>query len=104
MRRTFSVLTLLLFAGCVTTRLSPRGEGVRVTLNRDEVKGCRSLGTVEASKRRTGLFFGKSAAAEDVSRRLRNDAAKRGANVVLVASAEAAMIESRSRGEAYACT
>jgi len=103
--RTFCLLlSLLVLAGCVKTRLTPQAERVRLTLNRDEVKGCRLIGNVDASQAKTALFFGQGAAQETVSRRLRNDAAKMGANVVVVASSETRKTSTRSRGEAYACT
>jgi Domain of unknown function (DUF4156) len=104
MRLFCCLLALVLFAGCVKTSLAPQAERVQLTLNRDEVKGCRPLGNVEASQSKTALFFGQSAAQETVRRRLRNDAAKMGGNFVVVASSETSMTSTRSRGEAYACS
>src|SRR5829696_7714191 len=104
MHRSCLLLSLVLVTGCVRTRLTPRAEQVRVTLNRDEVRGCRLIGNVEASQMKSGVIFGGGAAQESVTRRLRNDAAKIGANVVLVKSSATGMTSSRSRGEAYACS
>jgi hypothetical protein len=103
MRHAFVLLTVVLLAGCRTARLTPRAESVRVTLNRDEVKGCRLVGNVEGSTTRYFVFPGKGAAAEDVRRQLRDEAAKMGANVIVVSSSTTGNTSSRARGEAYAC-
>ena len=104
MRRSFALLALVLFTGCrTTTRLTPRAEAVRLTLNRDEVKGCRLVGNVEESTTRYLVYPGKGAAAENVQRQLRNDAAKMGANVIVVSSSTTGSTSVRTRGEAYAC-
>jgi Domain of unknown function (DUF4156) len=105
MLRPFALLVLALFAGCrTTTRLTPRGEAVRLTLNKDEVKACRLIGNIEESTTRYFVYPGKGAAAESVQRQLRNDAAKMGANVVVVSSSTTGSTSVRTRGEAYACT
>lgn len=104
MRRFCFLLAPVLLAACVKTSLNPQAERVRLTLNRDEVKGCRLIGNVEASQTKTALFFGQGAAQETVRRQLRNDTAKMGGNFVVVASSETGMTSTRSRGEAYACS
>lgn len=103
MRRSFALLAFFLVAGCARTRLTPPAEQVRVTLNQDDVKGCRLVGNVEASTRRYLWLPGKSAAQESVTRQLRNDAAGMRANVVVVRGSMMSMTRSYSRGEAYAC-
>jgi hypothetical protein len=103
MRRTLVLLAFVHLAGCARTRLAPEAAPVRVTLNQDDVTGCRLIGNVEASTRRYLLIPGKGAAHESVTRQLRNDAARMRANVVLVRSSTTSMTRSHSRGEAYAC-
>jgi hypothetical protein len=103
MRRSFALLTFILLAGCARTRLAPQAEGVRVTLNQDEVKGCRLVGNVEASTRRYLWIPGAGAAQESVNRQLRNDAARMRANFVVIRSSTTSMSRSAARGEAYAC-
>jgi uncharacterized protein YbjQ (UPF0145 family) len=104
MRRPIFVALLALASACVTTHLSPEGERVRVTTNAEAVRGCKLLGNIEASDRMNGGMMGQMAAEENANRRLRNDAAKLGANVVLMASSTTGMSGSRARGEAYACS
>lgn len=104
MRRSYAILAFVLVAGCARTRLAPQASRVRVTLNQDDVKGCRLIGSVEASRKRYLWFPGKGTSQESVSRQLRNDAAKVGANVVVLTSSTTGMTRSESRGQAYACT
>lgn len=89
--------------GCVTTRLSPEAERVRVTSNPEAVKGCTLLGPIDASDRINGGIAGQMAAEENAQRRLRNKAAEMGANTVLLATSTTGMSGSRARGDAYAC-
>ena len=104
MRRPFVLLALVLLAGCrTTTRLTPRAELVRVTLNHDEVKSCRLVGNLEESTPRYFVYPGKGTAAENVQRQLRNEAAKMGANVVVVSSSTTGSTRARTRAQAYAC-
>lgn len=100
-----SVIVLLLpLAACVTTRLTPEAEKVRVTTNQEAVKGCKLVGPVESSDKMNGGMIGQVAAEENANRRIRNDAAKLGANVVLFVNSTTGMSGSRVRGEAYACS
>ena len=94
---------LVVLAACVTTHLTPEGEAVRVTSNPETVKGCTSLGEIAADDKMNGGMIGQMAAEENANRRLRNDAAKLGANTVLLASSTTGMSGSRVRGEAYRC-
>ena len=103
MRHSYVLLAFVLVAGCARTRLAPQATRVRLTLNHDEVRGCRLIGSVEASRRRYLWFPGKGASQESVSRQLRNDAARLGANVVVLTSSTTGMTRSESRGQAYVC-
>ena len=98
------LLPLLLLAACVRAKLTPEGERVRLTTNQEAVKGCKLVGPIESSDKMNGGLFGQGAAEETAARRIRNDAAKMGANVVLYVSTATSMSGSRMRGEAYACT
>lgn len=77
---------------------------MRVTTNQEAVKGCTLVGPIEASDKMNGGMIGQVAAEENANRRIRNDAAKMGANVVLFVNSTTGMSGSRVRGEAYACT
>lgn len=93
----------LALAGCVTTRLSQGGEQVRVTSNPDVVVGCQYLGPTEGRDRMNGGYMGQGAAEENSMRRIRNSAAKMGANTVHLVSTMTGMSGSTIRGEAYHC-
>lgn len=102
-RAFLAVASVIAVAGCVTTQLTPGGQRVRVTPNPDVVRGCTYLGPIESSDLMNGGMIGQSAAEENANRRLRNDAAKMGANVVLVSTSTTTTSGSRVRGEAYGC-
>jgi hypothetical protein len=87
MRRAALALALLC-GGCVT--LTPEGDGGRYTRNQQATAGCKFLGDV------SGL--GESVDVEH--RRLRNNAAKLGADLVLDTTHRG---EAAVRGEAYRC-
>jgi len=67
------------------------------------VKGCRLVGNVQESTTRYFVYPGKGTAAEKVRRQLRNEAARMGANVIVVSSSTTGSTSVRTRGEAYAC-
>lgn len=95
---------LLVAAACVTTKLTPEGERVRVTSNAEAAKGCRLIGDIDASDRMNGGAMGQMAAEENTQRRLKNKAAEMGANLVLLTTSTTGTSGSRARGEAYSCT
>lgn len=99
--RTLPVL-LLVATTCVTAQLTPEAEAVRVTTNPAAVQGCEPLGEVKGSDHLNG-GIGQGAAEENARRRLRNETAKRGGNVVLVESGQTGWGGSSQRGEAYRC-
>jgi hypothetical protein len=50
-----------------------------------------------------GGFVGQGAAEENAERRLRNAAAERGANIILMTKEATSLLGSRQQGEAYRC-
>jgi hypothetical protein len=87
---------------CVTAKLTPEAEAIRVTSNPEAVRGCTLLG--EISGKSSSLAAGdEGATEEDARRRLRLAAVEKGADVVLVQSTQVAARSSVQRGEAYRC-
>jgi uncharacterized protein YbjQ (UPF0145 family) len=103
MRKLLILASFAAVTGCVTTRLSPAAETVRLTTNPEAVRGCELVGDIDASDRMQGGMMGQMAAEENANRRLRNKAVEMGANVVLVGQSTTGMSGSRVRGEAYRC-
>jgi len=101
--KSLALFGLLFVAACVTTKLTPAAERVRVTSNAAALKDCKLVGNVDASDRMNGGMMGQMAAEENTSRRLRNKAADMGANTVLLVSSTTGMSGSRSRAEVYSC-
>jgi hypothetical protein len=97
-------LVLSLFLGaCVSTKLAPGADAVRVTANTEAVKGCRFVKEVKGADHwNGGVLSGK--AEENANRQLKNEAVSAGANVVLVTSSSTGHNGSDQRGEAYACS
>jgi hypothetical protein len=93
---------LLLPLGCMTTTLTPEGAKVRVTSNPEAVKGCKLVGEVTGNDHMNG-GVASGIAEEQANRRLKNAAAEKGANVVLVTSSSTGHNGSAQRGEAYRC-
>lgn len=98
-----TLVALSLLSACVTTRLSPAGELVRITSNPDVVTDCEFLGSVTGSDGFNGGIAGQRAAEENAIRRLKNEAGELGADVVFLVSSETGMSGSMQRGEAYRC-
>ena len=76
--RRFAILAGIVLAGCVTTKVTPEGESVRVTTNPEAIKGCRYVGDIQASDRMNGGAFGQDAAEENTFRRVKNATAAMG--------------------------
>jgi hypothetical protein len=102
MRRIVVALCLAFCGGCVTTELTPAGNGVHVTSNPEMVRNCVLIGDVVGSDAMNG-GLGAWAADENANRRLRNHAAAMGANVVLFVTNATGWHGSVQRGEAYRC-
>lgn len=99
-----SLLLAVALGGCVHVQVTPKAESVRLTSNAEEVQGCQLVGHVEGRDRLNGGILGQRAAEENAQRALRNNAARMGANTVLVVSGTTGMTGSRQQGEAYACS
>lgn len=97
------LLCTLLLAACVTTKVTPEGEAVRVTTNPEAVKGCRFVGDVSASDRMNGGALGQDAAEENTHRRIKNATAAAGGNVAFLQNSDVSVYGASKRAEAYRC-
>lgn len=96
------LLVPMLLSACVTTELTPAGENVRVTSNAEAVEGCELLGETQASDRlNTGIA--QSSGEENTFRRMRNQAAAMGGNVVHLLTNDTGFYGASARGEVYRC-
>jgi hypothetical protein len=96
-------LLLALLPACVNVKLLPEAKLVRVTSNVEAVTECSLLGEVKGADHFNGGIIGQGAAEENAYRMLKNNAAKMGANTVLVSTGSVGMSGARQRGEAYKC-
>jgi hypothetical protein len=76
MKRTL-LIGFILMLGCGTVALSPEGERIRLTSDRNDVAGCAMVGVVDAKPPYIGPH--------DAEYTLRNKAAAIGADTLLVA-------------------
>lgn len=95
-------IAALLVGGCVTD-LVRGAESVRITTNADVVKACKYIGAVRAKDRMNGGVLGEDTARENTDRRLKNQAAEMGANVVHLQMADYGYFGASGQGEAYLC-
>lgn len=101
--RRLTLPVLLLVTSCAYAKLDPAARDVRVTSNTDAVRGCTLKGEVTGADALNGGLVGQGAAEKNAMVKLRNEAAKIGANVVLLSTGSTNFSGSRYRGEAYAC-
>ena len=97
-----SLLTFCFFlTACATVSLTAAGEKVRVTKNPDVVAGCQYIDQVEGGEK----FFGGATAEENAMRRLKNNTAEMGGNVVFLNTYEVSDTGAgaKMRGEVYHC-
>jgi hypothetical protein len=95
MRRTIVLLICyILIASCAST--STQGEEVIITSNPEKIERCKFIGQVESSSILVGLTA-NGVAYNHARNELKNEARKRGANVVLTSRI------SNTIGEAYEC-
>lgn len=97
------LMMILLCSGCVTVRLSPDGEMVRLTSNPEVVRNCKYVGQVKGSDHMNGGLAGQGAAEENAMREIRNNAAEMRANTVHILNVTTGTSGSAVRGEAYQC-
>jgi hypothetical protein len=102
--RAFAVVVLIIGSGCATAHPTPAPQAVRFTSSREVVRGCTSLGIVDSSDKTQGGTVDQVPVEQDRYRRLRNEAARLGANLVLLPEAPGGLTSgSQVNGEAYKC-
>ena len=109
--RIVALVLVTAVAGCATVRPEspPQPLDVRFTNNRDAVKSCTMLGLIDSSDKTNGGAVSQMPAERNASRRLQNEAARLGANMVLVSEAPPGMSQEHGPmgplmlGEAYRC-
>ncbi len=102
--RALAVVVVLTVSGCATSHRTPAPQAVRFTNSRDVVRDCTSVGIVDSSDKSNGGTVDQMSVEQDRYRRLRNEAARLGANVVLLPESPSGMTSgSLVNGEAYKC-
>lgn len=96
-----AIAVAFITASCTST--TPKGAQVRVTSNPDVVQACEYLGEVKGADHMWGGSLGQGKAESNAYKRLKNNAAEMGANVVLMVTDETGSSGSTKRGEAYRC-
>lgn len=102
--RALAVVVVLTVSGCATSHRTPAPQAVRFTNSRDAVKRCTSVGIIDSSDKSNEGTADQVSREQEHYRRLRSEAARLGANVVLMAENPSGMT-SRSlvNGEGYKC-
>ena len=102
--RALAVVFVLTVSGCATSHRTPAPQAVRLTNNRDVVRGCSSVGIIDSSEKSNEGTVDQIPVEQERYRRLRNEAARLGANVVLLSENPSGMTSgSLVNGEAYKC-
>jgi hypothetical protein len=103
--RALQVVVAVTIVGCVSSHPGPPVQTVAITTNRDGVKGCRSLGVVDASDNPSDRRSTDNTPPEGfATAQLRVAAARLGANVLLMNESPTGMRAlMREQGEAYVC-
>jgi hypothetical protein len=103
--RALQVVVAVTIVGCASSHPSPPAQTVAITNSRDVVKGCTSLGVLDASDNPSGRLW-----ADNTSRQvyetaqIRAAAARLGANVLVMNESPTGMNSlRREQGEAYVC-
>lgn len=94
-------LFAVLPAGCGTI-LTAQGADVSVTNNYGEIVGCRYLGRTISSSQLVGFGF-KNNGLNSAINELRNNAAKLGANILVIQLLSDGSIYTEMTGDAYRC-
>lgn len=87
--------------GCQTATTA--SNGVIVTGNPENVRGCKFLGQEIGRQYLIGGVMLMGAAQEDANRRLRNQAAEKGATHLLTTNAQMGMGGASATGDLYRC-
>ena len=102
--RALAVVVALAVTGCAASHRTPAPQAVRFTNMRDVVRGCTSVGIIDSSDKSNEGTADQMPVEQDRYRRLRNEAARLGANVVLLPESPSGMTSgSLVNGEAYKC-
>ena len=102
--RALAVVVVLTVSGCATSPRTLAPQAVRFTNNRDGLRGCTAVGIIDSSDKSNGGTVDQVPVEQDPYRRLRNEAARLGANIVLLAENPSGMTSgSLVSGEAYKC-
>lgn len=102
--RALAVVFVLTVSGCATSQRTPAPQAVRFANNRDVVRGCTSVGIIDSSDKSNEGTVDQVPVEQDRYRRLRNEAARLGANLVLLSENPSGMTSgSLVNGEAYKC-
>ena len=105
--RALAVVVALAISGCATTHSTPalQPQEIRITNGRQAVSGCTSLGLIDSSDKTNGGTVTQTPVERDPVRRLRNEAARLGANIVLLLDTPRGVTngDNKLEGEAYKC-
>jgi hypothetical protein len=97
--RAHAIAFAVIVSGCVNTQPTPAAQTVRFTNGREVVKDCTPLGIIDSS-----VKTGETPTEGDPYRRLRSEAIRLGANMVLTSDIPTGLVNgSRVSGEAYKC-
>lgn len=101
--KVYLLLVIMICSGCVTAKLSPEGETVRLTSNNEIVRNCTYIGQVKGTDHWNGGLAGQGAAEENAMTEIRNNAANMRADTVHILNVTTGTSGSAVRGEAYQC-
>ena len=102
--RALAIVVVLTVSGCATSQRTPAPQAVRFTNNRDAVRECTSVGTIDSSDKSNEGTVDQKSVEQERYRRLRNEATRLGANIVLLAENPSGLTSgSLVSGEAYKC-
>jgi hypothetical protein len=102
--RTLAIFAVVTVAGCASGHRNSGPQSVQMTKNRDAVRGCTSLGVIDSDDHTNGGAATQTVVDRDRYRRLQNEAARLGANIVLMTGGPSGINDTRLLyGEAYRC-
>jgi len=103
--RALAVILIVAVSACAKARPATTAQEVRFTTGRDAVSGCTPLGLIDSSDKTNGGTVSQVPVERDRYRRLRNEAVRLGANIVLLLDTPRGMTDGNNQleGEAYKC-